>query len=176
MIREISRGVTLALRDLRWLTLVLFLALADQLTKYWIVSTFELHEVLPVIPGFFNLVYVQNLGAAFGMFSELHSPVRELVLFVSTAVALGVVFGFLGGVIGERGLGRVALAMVCGGAIGNLIDRTRLGYVIDYLDFFVDGYHWPAFNLADSLICVGVAILVLLPRPVPESCSPSKAG
>jgi len=164
MIKDTLRGLKLAFRDCGWWSLILILAVLDQATKVLVVEEFALHESREIIPGFFNLVYVQNLGAAFGIFSGLSSPVRELVLFSSTVLALTVVFAFMGSAVGESRLGRWGLALVCGGAFGNLVDRARLGYVIDFLDFYVGSFHWPAFNLADSYICIGVAILIFLPK------------
>jgi len=162
---DFKRGFSIAFGDLRWFGLIIALTVCDQLSKLVIVREFDLHESVSIVPGFFNLVYVQNKGAAFGLFSAMTSPLREIVLFGTSALALCVVFTFLGSAIGERLLGKVALAFVCGGAIGNFIDRTRLGYVIDFLDFYAGTYHWPAFNLADSFIVLGVVTLVLLRTP-----------
>jgi signal peptidase II len=164
VISDIRRGVATAFTDVRWLTMLLFLTVADQLTKLLVVAEFDLHDSVAIIPGLFNLVYVRNFGAAFGIFAGLDSPLREILLFSSTTVAIGVVFAFLGGMGRENRVGRLALALVFGGAVGNLIDRLRLGYVIDFLDFHIGEHHWPAFNLADSFICIGVVLLVFLPR------------
>ncbi len=167
-LEDLRRGLKVAFGDSRWAALIVVLAVADQLSKFLVVSAFDLYETLPIIPGLFNLVYVQNRGAAFGIFSTLTSPLREIVLFSATILALSVVFAFLGSTLGESRLGKFALALVCGGALGNLIDRSRLGYVIDFLDFHIGQHHWPAFNLADSYICIGVAILVFLPKVEPQ--------
>jgi signal peptidase II len=168
-LEDIRRGVKLALSDSRWVAFIVLFAAVDQLSKFWVIAAFELYETHPIVPGFFNLVYVQNRGAAFGIFSTLTSPLRETVLLSATVLALSVVFAFLGSTIGESRLGKFALALVCGGALGNLIDRSRLGYVIDFLDFHIGQYHWPAFNLADSYICIGVGILVFLPKSEPQA-------
>lgn len=171
---DIRRGIKIAFSDLRWVSLIFLFAAADQLTKLLIIASFELYEAQTVIPALFSIVYVQNRGAAFGIFSGFESPMREVVLFGATVIALSVVFTFLGSAVGANRVGKFALALVCGGAVGNLVDRIRLGYVVDFLDFHIGRHHWPAFNLADSCICIGVAILVFLPKPqrLTEKISP----
>ncbi|BCR03568.1 lipoprotein signal peptidase [Desulfuromonas versatilis] len=131
----------------------------DQATKLFIDSRFALYESLPVIDGFFAITYVRNKGAAFGMLAD--SSVR-IPFFISVAViaALGILW-YLGKLREEQRLLHVALALVFSGAVGNLIDRIRLGEVIDFLDVYWRQYHWPAFNVADSAICVGVGLMLL---------------
>ncbi|MBX7145171.1 MAG: signal peptidase II [Oligoflexia bacterium] len=143
----------------------------DQVTKLWIVANFRLGELRPVISGLFDLTYTLNRGAAFGIFSGVSDGLRQIVLAITTAVALLAVLYFLSRDFRGRLHAQVALALILGGAIGNLIDRVRIGAVIDFLDFYVQNYHWPAFNVADSCICIGVFVLILL-RPnhkIPES-------
>lgn len=138
------------------------IALLDQWSKAWIVQHFERGEVLPIIPNFFNLILTYNRGAAFGMFSNLPEGTRQIVLGVTSFVALVLVLYFL--FKDYKGLlpAQIALSLVLGGAIGNLIDRVVLGEVVDFLDFYIGVYHWPAFNIADSSIFVGVFILLFL--------------
>lgn len=135
----------------------------DQLTKWIVESTMELYELIPVIPGFFNLTRTYNYGAAFGMFSGMSDGWREAVLVLTATVALIVVGYFLRHPHYQGRLSQVSLSMVLGGAIGNLIDRFFRGAVVDFLDFYVATYHWPAFNIADSAICIGVACMLFGP-------------
>jgi signal peptidase II len=144
--------------------IALLIAIADQWIKLAIVTHFAEGQVLPVIPKFFNLVLAYNPGVAFGVFAGIdHDTSRYVVLGITSLIALLAVYHFSNSEIGERPLGVVALAMIIGGAVGNLIDRLLLGKVVDYLDFYYGHYHYPAFNLADSAICVAVVLLLLLP-------------
>jgi signal peptidase II len=135
---------------------------ADQLTKAWVLETFRLYEQREVIPGFLNLVYVTNSGAAFSMFADSESPwTHYFFLGIGTAALVGLTVAYWK----LRKVNRfyfLALALIAGGAAGNLIDRIRFGSVIDFLDFYVAGYHWPAFNVADSAICIGAGLFLLI--------------
>ena len=144
------------------LSLVILAAvvLADQATKSWITAAFEPFEVVPVIPGLFNLTRLTNTGAAFGILASAPPAVTRLLLAGAAVVALVVL-----GIVAWRSrrdhwLLRSGLGLVAGGALGNLIDRLRLGAVIDFLDFYLGPHHWPAFNVADSAITVGVGCLL----------------
>ena len=133
----------------------------DQLSKWWLMTTFNLFESRPVIDGFFNLVFVTNSGAAFGLLAGPQVWWRQL-FFVSVAVlAIGVLIGAYRHYRLQGTIWVVAIGLVAGGAVGNLIDRLRFGAVIDFLDFYVKSYHWPAFNVADSAITVGVGLFLL---------------
>ena len=145
------------------LLIAALVVLADQGVKWLIVHDFRHGGIVPVIPGFFNLTLVYNIGAAFGIFSGLPDAIRGYVLLAVTAVAFGAVFYYMRSSYGKSAIARVAFALILGGAIGNLIDRARLGMVVDFLDFYFRSYHWPAFNVADSCICVGVMLLILAP-------------
>ena len=132
-------------------------AVADQLVKWWAMETLmaapEGIEVLPV----FNLVMVWNKGVSFGMFGGGALPPWLLAAFAAAvAIALGVWLMRAGG----RWLA-LALGLIIGGAVGNIVDRLRFGAVADFLDFHIGAYHWPAFNLADASITVGVALLLI---------------
>lgn len=151
----------------RWYSFVLWsvaILVLDQLTKFWIVSRFVLGETLEVIPGIFNLTLAHNKGAAFGIFAGLGDGIREIVLLSTTVVAFVVIGLFMRTQAGSSKWAKIGFMLIISGAVGNIIDRVRLGYVIDFLDFFFGTYHWPAFNVADSAICIGVAILVLVPQ------------
>jgi signal peptidase II len=135
--------------------------LVDQLTKLWVLTSFQLHEQKSIIPGFFDLVYVTNTGAAFGILAGNESWLRQL-FFVGVALVALIVIVYAYVHLKEEGRIFVfSLGLIAGGAIGNLIDRIRFGSVVDFLDFYVGGYHWPAFNVADSAITVGVGLFLL---------------
>lgn len=147
----------------------------DQVTKYLAVQHLGGGNTREVIPGLFNLVLVYNPGAAFGLFSGLGDEVRRFVLMGMTAVALVAVIFIQKEVKGDRA-SEIALVAILAGAIGNLIDRIRYDSVIDFLDFYVSGHHWPAFNIADSAICVGVAVLTLRMFIVPEGSEEARSS
>lgn len=135
--------------------------LLDQVSKQLIVRALAFHETVTLIPGFFNLVHVRNRGIAFGL---LNRPGMDFIFYLLIAITIGVVLLMLywfTRIERENGKVMVALSLVIGGAIGNLIDRLRLKEVVDFLDFYVGGYHWPAFNLADSSITVGALWLAV---------------
>ena len=140
-----------------WLVVILIL---DQLTKYIVDRTIPLHHSIPVIDDVFSLTYIRNTGAAFGMLAGSAAHFRIPFLVIFSLVAIGFIIAMVRRLPpGETGL-ITALAFILGGAIGNLIDRIVYGEVIDFLDFYWASYHWPAFNLADSFITVGVLITV----------------
>ena len=143
------------------LSLVLVVVVLDQLTKIWIVKSFQLYESLEVIPAFFNLTYLTNKGAAFGFLAGVDAAWRHYFFLILASVALVFVVIAWFRMRNDHRFYGPALALIAGGAIGNVIDRVRLGAVVDFLDFYVAGYHWPAFNVADSAICVGVALYLL---------------
>jgi signal peptidase II len=133
----------------------------DQATKWLVDHGMALHQSIPVIPGFLSLTYVRNTGAAFGMLASPSPGLRSLFLLLFSGLAIGLILWLW---IRERqggALYRSALALVLGGALGNLIDRIRLGEVIDFVDVYWRNYHWPAFNVADSAITAGVALLLI---------------
>lgn len=139
-----------------------FLVALDQLTKLLVVSRFRLHESISVIDGFFNLTLVHNPGAAFGMFAGMHESYRQPFFLILPTLTLAAILFYFHRLPEEKNLSIFSLTMVVGGAIGNLMDRMRLGYVVDFLDFhWYSNYHFPAFNVADSAICVGIGLLIL---------------
>jgi signal peptidase II len=137
---------------------VLTILVLDQLTKMIVDRTMSLHQSIPIIDGFFSLTYVRNTGAAFGIFSGSHEAFRLPFLILVSVLALGFVVVMLKRLRDEETGLITALSFIIGGAIGNLVDRVLYGEVIDFLDFYWSNYHWPAFNVADSCITVGVLI------------------
>jgi signal peptidase II len=140
------------------LPVALVVLVLDQLTKWWIRAiVMDPPREIPVMP-FFNLVYARNTGVSFSLF-QADSPAGQWLL---AGVALLIVAGLVVWMLRMgRGWPTAAIGMVVGGALGNVVDRLSLGYVFDFLDFHWQGYHFPAFNLADSAITVGVAILLI---------------
>jgi signal peptidase II len=134
--------------------------LADQLTKSCIRATVELYESIPVVESFFHITHVRNPGGAFSFLAGVSDGVRVPLFYVFSTVAIGVLLYFLLHVPADARLLLFALAGILGGALGNLIDRVAAGEVTDFFDFHVRGHHWPAFNVADSFITIGVVILV----------------
>jgi signal peptidase II len=134
---------------------------ADRLTKILIESSLALHETRVVVPGFFHIVHVRNEGIAFGLFADSPSAWKTWVLVLLSAAALAAV-GYVLWTSTETAAGQnAALALILGGAAGNLFDRAATGGVVDFLDFFLADWHWPAFNLADSAIVAGGGLLLL---------------
>jgi signal peptidase II len=136
--------------------------LLDQLTKAWVQASIPLWGVGPrLVPGFFQIVHSQNRGAAFGFLNRWDVSWQQ-PLFVLITLAAIVFLGVLAQSKDNRGwLYPLGLGAILGGAIGNLIDRLRFGAVVDFLDVYVGDWHWPAFNVADSAICVGVGLLLI---------------
>ncbi len=133
--------------------------LLDQLSKIYIDTAFTLYESISVVKNFFSITYVRNPGAAFGILAD--STIRiPFFISVSVIASLGILW-YLRKVDAADRWQHFALGLIFSGAVGNLIDRIRLGEVIDFLDVHWYRLHWPAFNIADSAICVGVAIMFL---------------
>lgn len=143
------------------LLVFLLVLLADQLTKYIAYTHLAVGESQVIIPGLFNFTLVYNPGAAFGMFSSLTDGVRRVTLGLVSVLALIVVLRFMTKEAKHDIISQYALVGILAGAFGNIIDRGRFDSVVDFLDFYYQHYHWPAFNVADSAISVGVAVLML---------------
>ena len=133
----------------------------DQASKLWIVSQFSLYESREILPGFFNLTYVTNNGAAFSILAGQPAAWRQVFFVLINLVALAAIGVFQYRIGRYSRLYTVALALIAGGAAGNLTDRLRLSHVIDFLDLYIGTHHWPAFNIADAAINVGVALFLL---------------
>ncbi len=143
-------------KNVYWLWLSLAVIVLDQVTKQLVASGMQVYEVIPLLP-FLNLTRMHNTGAAFSILSGA-SPLFFVAL--GLIVSIGVLVWLRMNRTGER---LVAIGLVCiqGGALGNVIDRATRGYVVDFIDFHVAGWHWPAFNVADSAIVIGAGLLML---------------
>lgn len=134
--------------------------LLDRLAKWAVASNIPLHESVVVIPGFFHLTHVQNPGAAFGLFADSSAQWKVGALVSFSVVALVIVSAVLWKNSHALSTTTIGLSLILGGATGNLWDRMVSGHVVDFLDFYVGSYHWPAFNIADSAIVIGAILLV----------------
>lgn len=149
-----------------FITALVIIAL-DQVTKILVVSNLQLHDSVPLVNGFLNLVHVRNPGAAFGFLAKAPAWFRSVFFIAVTVGAILLILYYLK----QTGAGEknqvVALSLIFAGAVGNLIDRIRFGEVIDFIDVYISTHHWPAFNVADSAISVGALLLLLsiLKRP-----------
>jgi len=156
-------------KRVQYLILAAAVIVLDIWTKALVLARIDLHETIPIIPNFFQLVHVRNTGAAFGIGANASSRIVPLLLnFGAIAVFFVVVVYALRSAVTDRVL-QTGLHLILGGAIGNLLDRFRFGYVVDFLDVYVGTKHWPAFNVADSAICIGIALLFLDMRKKPET-------
>ena len=135
--------------------LALIVVLIDQVSKWLASSQLAPHQILSIIPGFFNIVLVKNRGMAFGILNQTKPGFAYIFLLATTIAAIVVIIFFFFWAKKNRIWLTIGLSLILGGALGNLIDRVQLGYVIDFLDFFLADYHWPAFNMADSAVTVG---------------------
>ena len=143
------------------IVVALVVVVLDQITKALVRPALALHDSIEVIPGLVDLTRVHNTGAAFGLLNSVEFPFKTVVLSLVALVALGGVAWYAATVpIGDR-LARIGIAGVLGGAIGNLIDRSTIGYVLDFVDAYWNGWHFWAFNVADAAITVGVILMIL---------------
>ncbi len=161
------------MKRLHYLTITFVVIILDAWTKWLIDSRIDLHETITIIPNLFQLVHVRNTGAAFGIGANAQSSLVLVFLNVGAiAVFCVVVVYALRSAVTDRVL-QVGLHLILGGAIGNLIDRFRFGSVVDFLDFYLriggEPRHWPAFNVADSAICIGIGLLFLDMQRKPSS-------
>jgi signal peptidase II len=134
------------------------IVVVDQLTKAIVDRSMALHQSISIVDGFFSLTYIRNTGAAFGLFSGSHEVFRRPFLIGVSVIAIGFIVAMLKRLRADALGLATALAFILGGAVGNLVDRIFYGEVIDFLDVYWSTYHWPAFNIADSCITIGVAI------------------
>lgn len=139
-------------------SLVAFILILDQATKIAVDRAMPLNHSIAVIGNFFNLTYIRNTGAAFGLLAAAESSIRLPFLVVFSVLAIAFILVLIRRLPESEKALTVALAFILGGAVGNLIDRVLYGAVIDFFDFYWSSYHWPAFNFADSFITVGVVI------------------
>jgi signal peptidase II len=139
----------------------------DQLSKFIVAQTLPLHQSIPIISGFFDLVHIRNRGMAFGLMNRPGNDLGFYFLTAATLVAVVLLLFWISRLKKEEGALILGISLILGGAVGNLIDRIRFHEVIDFLDFYLGAYHWPAFNLADSAITVGtlwIAFITLFYR------------
>lgn len=134
----------------------------DQITKAVVQNTVPLYHSITVIPGFFSITHIHNPGGAFGFMANKGLGLRNLLFLLISSLAICLLFYFYKKTPQKYALLSTCFALILGGAFGNLIDRIRFGKVIDFLDCYIGSYHWPAFNVADSAITVGVGIYVIL--------------
>lgn len=159
-----------------YLFIPVVIIILDLWTKALVLQRLALHEAVPVIPNFFQIVHVRNTGAAFGLGANAASKLVPLLLNLGAiAVFCVVVVYALRSPVTERVL-QTGLHLILGGAIGNLLDRFRFGYVVDFLDVYIGRHHWPAFNVADSAICIGIALLFFDMRKKPENATATARG
>ncbi|MFW5731137.1 MAG: signal peptidase II [Desulfonatronovibrionaceae bacterium] len=143
------------------MVLSLCILVLDQALKLWVQKTIPLWDSVPVIPGLLNLVHVLNKGAAFGFLADLDGNMQTYFFIGVTGLAIVLIFHLLKTVDRHDPYLFSALGLILGGALGNLVDRIRLGMVIDFLDFYVGSHHWPAFNVADMAISTGAILLLI---------------
>ena len=139
----------------------IIVTIIDQITKVWITAEFILYEVKTIIPGFFNIIHIRNKGMAFGIFSKSENIIP---FYIITGISIILIIVLTYWFISENpdsSVMKIAGGFILGGATGNLIDRIRLGEVIDFLDFYIKTWHWPAFNVADAAINIGVSIIII---------------
>ena len=144
--------------------------LADQISKALILKFLPYHQNIPVIKGFFNITHIRNPGGAFGLMANMSPAFRTVVFLFISSLAVGLILYFYKKTPSTQPLLATGFALIFGGAIGNLIDRVRFGNVVDFLDIYLGNLHWPAFNIADSAITVGIIIFIfhLLFKKLPE--------
>ncbi len=146
-----------------WVLLIIcfWILFTDQWTKHGVQKRLVLYQKVEVVHGFFNLVHVRNTGGAFGIFGGEKGGLGSLLFVVVSLVAIGsILFLFIRLRDDEETLS-LSFSLVLSGAMGNLIDRLRYGEVVDFLDFYLLSFHWPAFNIADSAICLGIGLMAL---------------
>lgn len=147
--------------QLRWVILSIIVIIIDLGTKYLASQNLTYGQPVEVLP-FFNLTLLHNYGAAFSFLSNSNTTWQVVVLSGIALIVAIVIFVWLTRLPKNKNLTACALALILGGALGNVYDRMIHGYVVDFLDFHINNYHWPAFNIADSAICIGAVILILM--------------
>jgi signal peptidase II len=159
--------------------IILAVVAVDQATKLLVSSQMGLGQSIPVVPGLLHITLVRNTGMAFGLLSAHAIPYKPFLVTLLSVIALSAVAIYAIRAHPHERLSRFGLAFILGGAAGNIIDRIRLGYVIDFIDVFYRGSHWPAFNVADTAICTGVGLLLLdtlLHRESKKATAPTGAS
>ncbi len=146
-----------------WVFLIVscWVILADQWTKYLVQKKLPLYHKVEIIKGFFNITHVRNTGGAFGIFSGERGGIGSLLFVIFSFTAIGVILFLFSRVKDPERHLSLSLALIFSGAMGNLIDRLVRGEVVDFLQFYVSTFYWPAFNIADTAICLGIGLMAL---------------
>lgn len=146
------------------------IVILDQIVKAVIKKTVPLYSSITVIPGFFSISHIQNPGGAFGFLADQNPMLRMIVFIFFSSLAAGVIFYLYYKTDDSLPFLASGIALIFGGAIGNLLDRIRFGRVVDFLDFYIGTVHWPSFNVADSAVTIGIAIFLfhLLLNKIPK--------
>ena len=147
--------------QLRWVILSIIVIIIDLGTKYLASHNLTYGQPVEILP-FFNLTLLHNYGAAFSFLSNANTTWQVIVLSAIALIVAIVILIWLARLPKNKNLTACALSLILGGALGNVYDRMIHGYVVDFLDFHINNYHWPAFNIADSAICIGAVILILI--------------
>ncbi len=157
-----------------YFVLIAVLLISDQVTKALIARNIAINSSIEILPNFLHLVHIRNRGAIFGFFSQSGNIWVFILLTLASLTALALVIYYFFKTSPSEKFLKISLSLILAGALGNLIDRVFRGSVIDFLDFSVEGWHWPSFNVADSCITIGALLLVfafLFKRS--STCSPS---
>ncbi len=149
------------MRYMQFLLGSMFVLLLDQLTKFWAISNLNWHQSYP-INAFLNFTLTYNRGAAFSFLNNNQKFTHYFFIILVSAISIGMLIWLKRSLARKRILEATGLTLILGGALGNLYDRLYYGYVIDFIDVHIGGYHWPVFNLADSAICIGAAIVLVI--------------
>lgn len=144
---------------LKYLWLTGLIIVLDQASKWFMASWLSLHETIAVIP-YFNLTMAHNYGAAFSFLSDAGGWQRWFFIVLALVISV-VLLIWIKGLKSTAKLEAISLSLIIAGAVGNVMDRIYYGYVIDFIDVYYGSYHWPAFNVADSAICIGAALLIM---------------
>ena len=155
----------------KYFILTALIFVVDHVTKLWVRHRFELSDAMEIIPGFLRFARVHNSGVAFGLFAKIDSPYKPYILALMAVVAVVVIILYSARMPLQRKLLQIALAVTLGGILGNFTDRLMNGFVVDFIEMHVhDAYYWPTFNIADSAITVGIALLLIdtVRHPDPE--------
>jgi signal peptidase II len=156
---------------LKFALIVLFGVFLDQATKLLVLKYIPLFHSIEIIPGFFDLTYLRNPGGAFGFFADKSENLRAFVFIFMAFMALLLILWFYKTTDESLKVLRISYAMIFSGAVGNIIDRVRFGYVVDFLDVYIKDMHWPAFNVADSFITIGMCVIAyhVIFNKIPEN-------
>jgi signal peptidase II len=146
----------------RYYLLALSIFILDHFTKWLVRSRMELHEAIELIPGYARISYVRNSGVAFGLFADIQSVWKPYILASMAVIAVVVILMYSARMPSNRVLLQLALAITLGGILGNFTDRILHGFVVDFIELHIkEVFHWPTFNVADSAITIGIALLLV---------------